>query len=89
MRNARGWKAVEVVTADALASESLAKALEGVDVAFYLVHSMSLGADFARLASRPVTPLGKFELKGVAAPEDVFAPLDGTALHSTPPKPAP
>lgn len=47
--NARGWKGVEVVTADALAPESLAKALEGVDVAFYLVHSMASGADFARL----------------------------------------
>ncbi len=47
--NARGWKGVEVVTADALAPESLTKALEGVDVAFYLVHSMASGADFARL----------------------------------------
>jgi uncharacterized protein YbjT (DUF2867 family) len=47
--NARGWKGVEIVTADALATESLARALEGVDVAFYLVHSMASGADFARL----------------------------------------
>jgi uncharacterized protein YbjT (DUF2867 family) len=47
--NARGWKGVEVMTADALAPETLANALEGVDVAFYLVHSMASGADFARL----------------------------------------
>ncbi len=53
--NARGWKGVEVVTADALAPESLAKALEGIDVAFYLVHSMASGADFARLDRQAAT----------------------------------
>jgi uncharacterized protein YbjT (DUF2867 family) len=47
--NARGWTGVEVVTADALVPESLATALQGVDAAFYLVHSMASGGDFARL----------------------------------------
>ena len=53
--NARGWKGVEVVTADALVPESLTKALAGVDVAFYLVHSMASGADFARLDRQAAT----------------------------------
>lgn len=35
----------EVVRADVLAPETLAPALEGVDVAYYLVHSMGRGAD--------------------------------------------
>jgi uncharacterized protein YbjT (DUF2867 family) len=47
--NARGWEGVEVVAADALDPRSLAAAVEGVDVVFYLVHSMASGADFARL----------------------------------------
>lgn len=46
---ARRWKRVEAVPADALLPASLPSALEGVDVAFYLVHSMASGADFARL----------------------------------------
>ena len=44
---ARGWEDVEVVAADALDEESLAPALAGVETAFYLVHSMAAGADFA------------------------------------------
>jgi len=35
----------EVVQADVLEAETLGKALEGVDVAYYLVHSMGRGAD--------------------------------------------
>ncbi|MEP7215460.1 MAG: SDR family oxidoreductase [Anaerolineaceae bacterium] len=46
---ARNWAGVELVAADALAPASLAQALQGVDVAFYLVHSMGSGGDFARL----------------------------------------
>ena len=44
---ARGWEGVEVVEADALDAESLGRALDGVEVAWYLVHSMAAGADFA------------------------------------------
>jgi uncharacterized protein YbjT (DUF2867 family) len=43
------WRAVDRVAADALQPESLAAALAGIDVAYYLVHSMAAGRDFGRL----------------------------------------
>ncbi len=46
---AREWDGVELVQADALEPETLGPALEGIDVAFYLVHSMASGADFGQL----------------------------------------
>lgn len=46
---ARGWAGVEVVAADAQDEASLDAALAGVEVAYYLVHSMAAGHDFARL----------------------------------------
>ncbi len=46
---ARGWPGVELVQADALAPETLGPALDGIDVAYYLVHSMAAGRDFPRL----------------------------------------
>ena len=46
---ARDWPGCERVEADALRPETLADALAGVDTAYYLVHSMTAGADFARL----------------------------------------
>ena len=49
---ARGWDAVECVRADALDSDSLHAALEGVDVAYYLVHSMASGGNFSDLDRR-------------------------------------
>jgi uncharacterized protein YbjT (DUF2867 family) len=49
---ARGWSGVELVRADALDPPSLARALEGVDVAYYLVHSMAAGSDFAAIDRR-------------------------------------
>ncbi|WP_017584920.1 SDR family oxidoreductase [Nocardiopsis ganjiahuensis] len=39
---------VEVVQGDVVSGEGLAEALAGVDVAYYLVHSMSGGSDFVR-----------------------------------------
>lgn len=45
----RGWQGVELVEADALKPETLTTALTDVDVAYYLVHSMAAGRDFARL----------------------------------------
>src|SRR5688500_4099046 len=48
VREGRGWEGVEAVKADALEPASLSRALEDVDVAFYLVHSMAAGRDFAR-----------------------------------------
>ena len=46
---ARGWQGAELVAADALQPETLKAALDGVDVAFYLVHSMAAGRDFPDL----------------------------------------
>jgi uncharacterized protein YbjT (DUF2867 family) len=46
---ARGWHGVELMEADALRPETLDAVLSGVDVAFYLVHSMAAGRDFAAL----------------------------------------
>lgn len=46
---ARQWQGVELVEADALKPETLDAALAGVEVAYYLVHSMAAGKDFGRL----------------------------------------
>ena len=46
---ARGWADVECVAADVLRPETLDAALGGVEVAYYLVHSMGSGGDFPRL----------------------------------------
>ena len=46
---ARGWDRTERVEADALRPDTLPAALQGVDRAFYLVHSMAAGRDFGRL----------------------------------------
>ena len=46
---AREWEGVELVRADALDPDSLAEALAGTDVAFYLVHSMASGAEFGQI----------------------------------------
>ena len=46
---ARDWPDVETRAADALLPATLDAALEGVDTAYYLVHSMASGRDFGRL----------------------------------------
>ena len=46
---ARGWDEVDLVQADALDVDSLRDALAGVDTAYYLVHSMAAGRDFAAI----------------------------------------
>jgi uncharacterized protein YbjT (DUF2867 family)/uncharacterized protein YndB with AHSA1/START domain len=46
---ARGWQDVELIEADALRPETLASALAGAEVAYYLVHSMAAGRKFGRL----------------------------------------
>ena len=45
----RDWNGVDLVSADALKPETLMETLSGIDVAYYLVHSMAAGRDFARL----------------------------------------
>lgn len=47
----RDWHGIEIAEADALDSESLLSVLEGIEVAFYLVHSMAAGRDFGHLDS--------------------------------------
>ncbi len=52
---AEAWEGVELATADALDEQSLPPALAGIDVAYYLVHSMAAGGDFPardRVAAR-------------------------------------
>lgn len=46
---ARGWTGVECVEADVLRPEALDEALAGVDIAYYLVHSMGSGTAFPQL----------------------------------------
>jgi len=43
------WRSVDLVAGDALQPETLAATLAGVDIAYYLVHSMAAGRDFGRL----------------------------------------
>ncbi|MBX7143784.1 MAG: SDR family oxidoreductase [Oligoflexia bacterium] len=46
----RHWPGVEVFQGDVLIPETLTKALEGIEVAYYLVHSLStLGGNFSEL----------------------------------------
>ena len=46
---AQHWKNVELVEADALQSNTLIQALQNIDTAYYLVHSMAAGRNFSRL----------------------------------------
>ena len=48
----RDWEGVEICTADALQPDTLHAALAGVDVAYYLVHSMAAGKSFPELDAR-------------------------------------
>ena len=48
----RDWEGVDLCTADALQPETLDAALAGVDVAYYLVHSMAAGKSFPELDAR-------------------------------------
>ena len=45
----RGWEQVERVAADVLQPATLETALQNIDVAYYLVHSMAAGHNFGRL----------------------------------------
>jgi len=48
----RGWHGAELVRADALDPATLPAALVGADVAYYLVHSMAAGPEFASIDRR-------------------------------------
>ena len=63
----REWFAdVEVVAGDATDSGDLATALHGVDVAYYLMHSLGTGVDFEQTETRMATAFAR-----VAREEDV------------------
>jgi uncharacterized protein YbjT (DUF2867 family) len=47
--DARAWPDVQLAEADALNPDSLPAVLAGIDIAYYLVHSMAAGRDFGRL----------------------------------------
>ncbi|MGI9249512.1 MAG: DUF2867 domain-containing protein [Woeseiaceae bacterium] len=49
---AREWQGADLMAADALDPKSLPPALQDIDVAFYLVHSMASGHDFADIDIR-------------------------------------
>lgn len=46
---ARDWPGVEIMAADALKPVTLAPALNGIGIAYYLVHSMGAGHNFGQL----------------------------------------
>lgn len=46
---ARGWENIDIVRADAFKTETLKTALQNIDVAIYLVHSMAAGKNFDKL----------------------------------------
>ena len=48
----REWSNVELAEADALQPDTLDKVLEGVDIAYYLVHSMAAGKNFPDLDAK-------------------------------------
>ncbi|MEE6271795.1 SDR family oxidoreductase [Georgenia sp. MJ206] len=55
----REWRAdVEVVAADASSAEDLARALEGVGVAYYLIHSLGSGPEFEARDRRTARTFG-------------------------------
>jgi len=45
----RGWHGAVLAAADALVPETLDEALQDIDIAYYLVHSMAAGKDFPQL----------------------------------------
>lgn len=45
----RNWTGLELVEADALKPETLTTALENIEVAYYLVHSMAAGRNFGQI----------------------------------------
>jgi uncharacterized protein YbjT (DUF2867 family) len=76
----RAWqKEVEIVAGDVLRPETLAPAMEGVEVAYYLIHSMGAGADFHQRDLQAASAFG-----GAAKAADVarIIYLGALAQHS-------
>ena len=64
----------EVVEADVLKPETLGPALDGVDVAYYLVHSMGRGSDDAGFADRDKEGATNFAAAAAGVPPPPSAP---------------
>jgi uncharacterized protein YbjT (DUF2867 family) len=58
MLEGRDWPGAELIAADALDPESLPAAVQGVEIAYYLVHSMAAGPDFAEFDHRAAVNFG-------------------------------
>ena len=81
----RSWASrVEIAVGDALDAESVAAGLEGVDVAYYLIHSLSSGSAFRELDLRAARNFGQaarqsgvnrlIYLSGLGNPESNLSP---------------
>lgn len=80
----RGWEQAEPVIGDALYYSTLAPALEGVEAAYYLVHSLSAGEPFADHDREAATNFGRaaraagvqriIYLGGMGAEDDRLSP---------------
>ncbi|MFN0181654.1 MAG: SDR family oxidoreductase [Gemmatimonadales bacterium] len=76
----RPWEgAVEIVTGDVLDPGSLAAAMEGVAIAYYLIHGLAGGADFHR---RDVQSAANFAAQAAAAGVGRLIYLGGLAESS-------
>jgi uncharacterized protein YbjT (DUF2867 family) len=83
-----GVEAIEVVRGDVLTGEGLARALEGVEVAYYLIHSMEgapMGASAPRdFAQRERRAAGTFAMHAGRAGVGRIVYLGGLLPHSGP-----
>jgi len=81
---AKPWPEVELAEADALEPGTLAAALAGIDVAYYLVHSMAAGKDFGRLDLEAADHFGR-AAAAAAVKRIVYlgglVPADATSEH--------
>jgi uncharacterized protein YbjT (DUF2867 family) len=76
----RAWHSdVEIVPGDVLQPESLAQAMQGVQVAYYLIHSLGAGADFHQ---RDMTAATNFSTAASAAGVERIIYLGGLAEAS-------
>ena len=96
---ARGWEGVECVAADAFDADSLDAALQDIEVAYYLVHSMGGGAGFvqrdkdaaanfrdaaARAGVQRIIYLGGIRPQGAASPHLASRLETGDVLRAGP-----
>jgi uncharacterized protein YbjT (DUF2867 family) len=82
---ARAWRGVEVVAADALEPDSLDRALQDIDLAYYLVHSMAAGAQFPQLDRDAAANFRDAASRAPSLRRIVYLgglqPRDGTSTH--------